>query len=56
MKVGDLVKNGIDGECFGIIIRQVNAFDGDVWWLVQWAHDQRDTLNERLLEVISESR
>jgi hypothetical protein len=54
MKVGDLVQNWADGV--GVLIRKVSDFDGDVWWLVQWLDGQRDTLNERLMEVISESR
>ena len=54
MKVGDLVQNWADG--IGVLIRKVSDFDGDVWWLVQWAHGERDTLNERLMEVINASR
>ncbi len=54
MKPGDLVQNWADGV--GILIRKVNDMDGDVWWLVQWSNGQRDTLNQRLMEVINESR
>tara|TARA_R100001129_G_scaffold91644_2_gene62527 strand:- start:1087 stop:1251 length:165 start_codon:yes stop_codon:yes gene_type:complete len=54
MQVGDLVQNWADG--IGVLIRKVSDFDGDVWWLVQWAHGERDTLNERLMEVINASR
>ena len=54
MQAGDLVQTW--PSIVGVLIRKVNDMDGDVWWLVQWANGQRDTLNERLMEVISASR
>ena len=57
MKVGDLVK------CLhhiGGIVKMVSPGDGpnERYWLVLWNHDggTLDTLNERMLEVINESR
>jgi hypothetical protein len=54
MKVGDLVQTW--PSLVGVLIRKINDMDGDVWWLVQWTNGARDTLNERLMEVISASR
>ena len=54
MKPGDLVQTW--PSTGGVLIRKVNDMDGDVWWLVQWSNGERDTLNERLMEVINESR
>ena len=54
MKVGDLVETF--PSTYGVLIRKVNDMDGDVWWLVQWFGGQRDTLNERLMEVLNASR
>ena len=54
MQAGDLVQTW--PSIVGVLIRKVNDMDGDVWWLVQWANGQRDTLNERLMEVVSANR
>ena len=63
MKVGDLVKGRGSspimaslsmGETVGIVLK-VFKFDprDDAYLLVQWHGGVRDTLNERLLEVVS---
>ena len=54
MKVGDLVETF--PSTYGVLIRKVNDMEGDVWWLVQQFDGHRDTLTERLMRVISESR
>ena len=58
MKVGDLVKGrGLFDGRLGIVLRVLfPAPVGDRYLLIQWNGGVLDTLNERLLEVINESR
>ena len=48
MKVGDLVRNTIDGV--GLIIGIASEYDGDTWFKILWMDGTRSTLNRRLLE------
>ena len=59
MRVGDLVKGRLSlGGRIGIIIKVVSddPIVGERVLLVQWSGGVRDTLNDRLLEVVNESR
>ena len=59
MNVGDLVKGRLSlGGRIGMIIKVVSddPIVGEKFLLVQWHGGVRDTLNQRLLEVINASR
>jgi len=56
MKVGDLVSS-----CQGRVGILVDLVSDDPivctkWWLVQWSDGGRETIRERFLEVVNESR
>jgi len=57
MKVGDLVKQ-VSWDGVGILVDLVSddPIVRERYWLVQWSNGARDTLRERFLEVINESR
>lgn len=58
MQVGDLVRGRLSlGGRIGIVLKAF-TFDvrDDTYLLVQWKGGVLDTLNERLLEVVNESR
>ncbi len=57
MKVGDLVEGRLSlGGRMGLAVKVVSAVGVERFWLIRWNDGTLDTLSQRLLEVVSESR
>jgi hypothetical protein len=60
MQVGDLIRwkpSKVTGiEQVGLLVRLISEYDRERFWLTQWTDGTLDTIRERMLEVVNESR
>ncbi len=60
MKVGDLIRwkaSKVTAPTqVGLLVRLISEYDRERFWLTQWTDGTLDTIRERMLEVVNESR